>query len=856
MPLQAKGPSLICLQILTNLLLLGVSTAMLGLQRLSYGPLRAIEVEQLYEKAWIAITETCLAMTIFREEVGGWFLVMFVCLLIGKVWGWIGEGRVDILEQQPPANPRLFHARLSFSLSLSVLFDMYMLYYSVETVLRQARPNMMVMFAFEFAVLTVTSLSTAARYSISLHEASVIKIQTRVHLEERRAIIRQEREEQRRQNIEQRGDAEVESPSVDANEEDELGELDVDVPGWEEKGRWVFYLDLTTGMLSRYFTPRRSCTNLDILDFCKLILYLTFFCVLCMFYGMPIHIIRDVAITIRSFYKRITDFVRYRHATRDMNERYPDATAEEIAREDVCIICREEMRPWGNPNQPGAPTAGANRIASNSVDERLRPKKLPCGHILHFACLRSWLERQQNCPTCRRPVLPTGTLARNPGQAHLVELARVHAQANQLHGGAQAQGNGEQPNMGQNRIRMFNLGPIRLGFGAGHDVQGLQRQLNPQQPGPPVNVQGPNNGGVQQLGFGFGFGRQPPAVHHPTTAQFSPTTTQSQLHLIEQQLMREINNLRVQNDQLQLVRALQGELARLRIAQANPGARVVGVPSLINPYGPHPQHIPAMPAMPPLPSMPSLHAAHAFVPSRHQPAMGAGHQDLPQGMTLPEGWTVLPLQRMPSANDSAPPLPSSFPPNPVLDPRSFGDTAMQQSASNAFTSPDILREQTVSPTLQPNTLHTGEQFARGAATAMYGNTVDTLATTMPPATLSPGVTAYESGETQGITPAQTNGTHDTDGAVHGPSSGNKSNTMSASSPAPLEGVNPASLPPSSVPTWSSNDIALESGQSSNDTQTTDFDEVSEEQSASAPISRQAKGKGRATTVEDYTDDVD
>jgi E3 ubiquitin-protein ligase synoviolin len=24
---------------------------------------------------------------------------------------------------------------------------------------------------------------------------------------------------------------------------------------------------------------------------------------------------------------------------------------------------------------------------------------LPCGHIFHFHCLRSWLERQQTCPT-------------------------------------------------------------------------------------------------------------------------------------------------------------------------------------------------------------------------------------------------------------------------------------------------------------------------------------------------------------------------------------------------------------------------------------------------------------------------
>ena len=86
--------------------------------------------------------------------------------------------------------------------------------------------------------------------------------------------------------------------------------------------------------------------NGRLLDFLKLILYLTFFSVLCVFYGMPIHIIRDVAMTIRSFYKRINDFVRYRQATRDMNARYPDATADDISGEDVCIICRESMRPW------------------------------------------------------------------------------------------------------------------------------------------------------------------------------------------------------------------------------------------------------------------------------------------------------------------------------------------------------------------------------------------------------------------------------------------------------------------------------------------------------------------------------
>lgn len=222
---------------------------MLGLQRLFYGPLRPIEVEQLYEKAWFAVTETCLAMTIFREEVGGWFLVMFISLLIGKVWGWIGEGRVEVLEQQPPANPRLFHARLSFSLLVSMAFDIYMLNYSVQTVLRQARPNMMVMFAFEFAVLTIASCSTAARYIISLVEAFVINKQTLAKLEERRAERRAAREQTRSTETAQvaaPGTSGPTQPTASAEEED-VDELDIDVPGWEEKGRWIFYLDLTTG---------------------------------------------------------------------------------------------------------------------------------------------------------------------------------------------------------------------------------------------------------------------------------------------------------------------------------------------------------------------------------------------------------------------------------------------------------------------------------------------------------------------------------------------------------------------------------------------------------------------------------
>jgi E3 ubiquitin-protein ligase synoviolin len=134
-----------------------------------------------------------------------------------------------------------------------------------------------------------------------------------------------------------------------------------------------------------------------ILDFLKLTTYLAFFTLIITFYGLPLNIVRDVYITARSFVTRLRALQRYQTATRNMDQRYPDATEEEMTAmsDRTCIICREEMvfhrRPMATP-QGSAPTGA--RDGPNTT-----PKKLPCGHIFHFYCLRSWLERQQSCPT-------------------------------------------------------------------------------------------------------------------------------------------------------------------------------------------------------------------------------------------------------------------------------------------------------------------------------------------------------------------------------------------------------------------------------------------------------------------------
>ncbi|KAI2619090.1 hypothetical protein GGS26DRAFT_595569 [Hypomontagnella submonticulosa] len=618
------------LMVLINLVLLVYSCFVWGLQRLCYGPLRPVEIEQLYEKAWFAVTETCLAMTIFREELGAWFLVMFTALVTGKVWEWIGEGRVEVLEQQPPVNPRLFHTRLSVSLLLSVLYDTWLFTYTINAVIQQARPNMMVMFLFEFAILTTCSFRTAFRYILSLAEADIVRKQTRQRLEERRRQIREQRSEiMRRRESGEAAEAQAAEQEELPSEED-IDETDIDVPGWESKGQWVLSLDLLT-------------------DFVKLGIYSAFFAILMMFYGLPIHIMRDLYMTARSFVKRLGALMRYRKALQDMS-RYPDATEEELSREDTCIICREEMRPW-DPSVVGAV-------------ERFRPKRLPCGHILHFGCLKSWLERQQVCPTCRRSVTIEGAA---PNGAPAAPGANFGGQPNpqgQPAPGNRAANAGDpaQPR-GLGNMRVFQLGPIRLGFAQGnaHNIHEMAQRLRMPLDGANVPA-APMAPAVPTQTVPAG------AAHRNSLGNIMEI--QTQLQEISQRIQQEIQAVQVlQTNQaeLQVLYALMAELNRLRQIQQEPQTMPMaqpGPPGINVQFASYPPPVPQLPFSPfqpmtQVPPFPGFPRASTPTMTRHggvsySAAIPAGSPELPEGVAIPPGWSLLPLQRLDGHSSQAP----------------------------------------------------------------------------------------------------------------------------------------------------------------------------------------------------------
>ena len=326
-------------------------TLVLGhlLKTMFLGTLREAEVERLYDRVKDAIMETCLAMTIFREEFNVRFVVLFTSLLFVKIFHWLCADRVAYIETTP-STTRLSHLRVCVLMVALVSIDTAFLNHAIAHTLKNG-PSVLLLFGFEYVILASRVATTAAKYVVNV---------------------------------------------VD-------GWLD---GAWESKGTVVFYLELLTDLL-------------------HLFVYLVFFLIIFAYYGLPVHLVRDLYVTIRNFRRRVEEFIRYRRVTANLNERFPDGSAEDLAaNDDACIICREDMV-FG---VPGA----------------MRPKKLPCGHLFHLGCLKSWLERQQACPTCRAPVLPEDRNA-PPRPADPADAAVQAALNEALFGGAPAGGRGPPP---------------------------------------------------------------------------------------------------------------------------------------------------------------------------------------------------------------------------------------------------------------------------------------------------------------------------------------------------------------------------------------------------------------------------
>lgn len=274
------------------------------MRKVFFGQLRAAEMEHLIERSWYAVTETCLAFTVFRDDFSPRFVALFTLLLFLKCFHWLAEDRVDFMERSPNIS-WIFHFRVLSLMALLGVLDFLFVNHACHSIITRGA-SVQLVFGFEYAILLTMVLTTFIKYV--LHTI----------------------------------DLQSENP-------------------WDNKAVYMLYTELFTG-------------------FIKVLLYIAFMTIMIKVHTFPLFAIRPMYLAMRQFKKAVTDAIMSRRAIRNMNTLYPDATPEDLqASDNVCIICREEM------------VTGA--------------KKLPCNHIFHSSCLRSWFQRQQTCPTCRMDVL-------------------------------------------------------------------------------------------------------------------------------------------------------------------------------------------------------------------------------------------------------------------------------------------------------------------------------------------------------------------------------------------------------------------------------------------------------------------
>ncbi|KAJ1835554.1 hypothetical protein LPJ63_001034 [Coemansia sp. RSA 2711] len=115
-------------------------------------------------------------------------------------------------------------------------------------------------------------------------------------------------------------------------------------------------------------------------DICILVLTLAHYLHILAINGIALNVVSVlVFFNIRSIASKLLRKTRkllaFRRAVASMRCQFPDASKEDIVRfNDRCSICREIL---------------------------VTAKKLPCDHLFHRSCLRSWLVRHLSCPTCR-----------------------------------------------------------------------------------------------------------------------------------------------------------------------------------------------------------------------------------------------------------------------------------------------------------------------------------------------------------------------------------------------------------------------------------------------------------------------
>jgi len=258
------------------------------------GGLRLNEAEGLGDYFRWHITETCLALTIFRSEMTVKTFVLFLVLVFAKCLHHIVDAReahLRMTEEIVVANPpngwislRCPHVKLFSLIILLQVLDIISVVLCGQDIMMNG-PSVSILFAFESAIMLTSVISNTLLWYLHLvdgilhflHETS--DASSRMH----KWIY----------------------------------------PWKDHKATLVFAVELQAQAAKFFF-------------------YLTFFSIVFTYYGLPINLIREVYVSFLALKSRLIAFHKYRQLMSSMN-RFKNPSEKELEEEHICIICRDEM---------------------------------------------------------------------------------------------------------------------------------------------------------------------------------------------------------------------------------------------------------------------------------------------------------------------------------------------------------------------------------------------------------------------------------------------------------------------------------------------------------------------------------
>lgn len=271
--------------------------------------LRLAEAEGLGDFFRWNVTETCLALTMFRSELDINTFLVFLVLILAKCLHWVAETRESHLRVTQEAVvpiesgvlkgfPKIpsTHLGLFCLLTCLIVLDIAAVA-QCGYAIHQNGHSVAILFGFETAILLVTAMSSTLLWNLHVFDGILHYLHD-----------------------------------------------------YTSSKRWVHsflhtWKDCKATLIFAVEVQAQGA---------QFLFYVTFFAIVLVYYGLPINLFREVYVSFQKLRQRLLAFANYRRLMASMDRFDSVATEEELEEAGrVCIICRDDMTLQGSKRLPG-----------------------------------------------------------------------------------------------------------------------------------------------------------------------------------------------------------------------------------------------------------------------------------------------------------------------------------------------------------------------------------------------------------------------------------------------------------------------------------------------------------------------